>query len=186
MLDLKSVVFKVAVLPLQSRKFAPKRRQELWCNTISATRCNTAVYHAATGLHQSPPRWSSTRHLWRINSKRRSTLLELYMTCTSNRSMRNSGHGRFGVSLTHSLPRSNNRVQFRILRPRRSSVNSWKRAFHNRSDLRGGTGRAAPAESSSSEVSSVKVAGLTDMPRILCWQALRHDTELAGYNLRKA
>jgi hypothetical protein len=48
-----------------------------------------------------------------VNSKRRSTLVELYMTCTSNRSMRNSGHGRFGVSLTHSLLRSRNWIQFR-------------------------------------------------------------------------
>jgi hypothetical protein len=45
------------------------------------------------------------------------------------------------------------------LRPRRGSVNSWKRAFHNRSDLRGGTGRATPPESIYSEVSSIKVAG---------------------------
>ncbi len=64
-----------------------------------------------------------------------------------------------GVSLTHSLLRSRNWIQFRSLRPRRSSVNSWKRAFHNRSDLRGCTGRATPPESIYSEVSSVKVAG---------------------------
>ena len=81
------------------------------------------------------------------------------MTCTSNRSMRNSGHGRFGVSLTHSLLRSRNWIQFRSLRQRRISVNSWKRAFQNRSDLRGGTGQATPPESIYSEVSSVKVAG---------------------------
>jgi hypothetical protein len=72
------------------------------------------------------------------------------------------------------------------LRPRPSSVNSWKLAFHNRSDLQGGTGRATPPESIYSEVSSVKVAVLTGMPRSLCWRALRRATELADYNLRKA
>ena len=122
------------------RSFEPMRKQvEAWQRTNSPT---------------SPPRWSSTRHSWRVNSKRRSTLLELYTTYTSNRSMKNSGHKRFGVSPMHSLLHSRNWVQFRSLRPRRSSVNSWRPAFHNRSDLRGGTGRATPPESIYSEVFS--------------------------------
>jgi len=77
-------------------------------------------------------------------AKRQSTLLELYMTCTSNRSMRIFGRERSGVSRMRSRRHSRNWIPFHNSRPLRSWANFSRPGFPSLSKPAQGTAGRPP------------------------------------------
>ena len=81
----------------------------------------------------SPPRWSSTRHSSRADSKLQNTSPARCMTFTSSRSTKNSGRERSGAFRMHSLRHSRNWIRSHNSRQPRNSVSFWRLVSLSRS-----------------------------------------------------
>ena len=102
------------------RNFEPMRRQvEAWQRSeLTDVTAKVVIYEAfVEGRLEAPRHLSRPAH-------------DLYF----EPSTRIFGRARSGVFRTRSPPRSRNWSRFPNLRQRRSSVNSWRRGFRNRSD----------------------------------------------------
>ena len=117
----------------RSRLSTASRLVSIACSETSS-RCENRWKHCReVNWRTSRLRWSSTRHFSRANSKHRNTSPAACMISTSSRNTRNSGREPYGVFPMLSLRDSETWIPSHNSRRQPSSMNSWKRASHNRS-----------------------------------------------------